>query len=156
MFRACPLLRGRPEEAFTDAASMSVPRSGDGCAVLKEGRVLVAGGGSATSNSTNLRLTPGPSFDSKVQRSGGTTVTALVDGRVLITAGKAIEIEVFDPDTSTLIALPRVLTPRERNSVTPLRDGRLLIVGGMGDAGPLRTAEILDVDTGAVTSMEPT
>jgi len=142
-----------PEEKFVDAAPMNGARSGHGCAVLKDGRVLAAGGGAANIELYEPSVDTWTSLDSTILRAGGTTVTPLADGRALITGGKAIQVEVFDPDTSTISVLSGVLTMRERNSVTLLRDGRLLIAGGMGDAGPLYTAEILDPDTGEVTSM---
>jgi hypothetical protein len=141
-----------PEENFMAAAPMNAARSGHGCAVLKDGRVLVAGGGAAGIELYEPSIDTWTAVDSTILRAGGTTVTPLADGRALITGGKAIEIEVFDPDTSTLNVLPGVLTLRERNSATLLRDGRLLIAGGMGDALPLNTADILDPDTGEVTS----
>jgi hypothetical protein len=141
-----------PEEKFIDAAPMNAARSGHGCAVLKDGRVLVAGGGAAKIELYEPSIDSWTSIDSTIVRAGGTTVTPLADGRALITGGKAIEIEVFDADTSTVSVLPSVLMPRERNSVTLLRDGRLLIAGGKSDAGPLDTVEILDPDTGEVTS----
>jgi len=141
-----------PEEKFLDAAPMNAARSAHGCAVLKDGRVLVAGGGAPNIELYEPSIDAWTSIESLVLRGAGTTVTPLADGRALITGGKAIEIEVFDPDTSTLSLLPSVLTPRERSSVTLLRDGRLLIAGGTGDAGALNTAEILDPDTGEVTS----
>ena len=141
-----------PEEQFVDAAAMNAARSGHGCAVLKDGRVLVAGGGAAGIELYEPSIDAWTAVASPIQRGAGTNVTALADGRVLITGGKAIEIEVFDPDTSTLSVLPAVLALRERNSVTLLRDGRLLIAGGIGDGGALNTADILDPDTAEVTS----
>ncbi len=141
-----------PEEMFVDAAPMNAARSGHGCAVLKDGRVLAAGGGAANIELYEPSTDAWTSVDSTIPRAGGTAVTPLADGRALITGGKAIEVEVFDPDTSTLSVLPGVLTLRERNSVTLLRDGRLLIAGGVGDTGVLNTAEILDPDSGEVIS----
>jgi hypothetical protein len=140
-----------PEEKFVDAAPMNAARTGHGCAVLKDGRVLVAGGGAAGIELYEPSTDTWTPAGSTIQRAAGTTVTTLTDGRALITGGRAIEIEVFDPDTSTLIVLDGVLSLRERNSVTLLRDGRLLIAGGMGYGGPLNTAEILNPDSGEVT-----
>jgi hypothetical protein len=145
------IFQSLPEEMFIDAAPMNNARSGHGCAVLKDGRVLAAGGGAANIELYEPSIDTWTSVDSTVLRAGGATVTPLADGRALITGGKASEIEVFDPDTSTISVLPGMLTPREQNSVTLLRDGRILIAGGMGDAGVLNTAEIVDPDTGEVT-----
>lgn len=141
-----------PEEIFTDAAPMNSPRSGHACAVLNDGRVLVAGGGAPNLELYEPSLDTWTTVTSNILRSAGVTITALPDGRALIIGGKAIEVEVFDSDTSTLSVLPTVLTLRERNSVTLLRDGRILIAGGIGEAGPLNTAEILDPNTGEITS----
>lgn len=145
------IFQSLPEEMFIDAAPMNNARSGHGCAVLKDGRVLAAGGGAANIELYEPSIDTWTSVDSTVLRAGGATVTPLADGRALITGGKASEIEVFDPDTSTISVLPGMLTPREQNSVTLLRDGRILIAGGIGDAGVLNTAEIVDPDTGEVT-----
>ncbi len=139
-----------PEEKFADAAPMIAARSGHGCAVLKDGRVLVAGGGAPNIELYEPSIDTWTSVDSTIPRAAGTTVVALADGRALIIGGNAVEIEVFDPDTSTIRVLPAVLTLRDRSSVTVLRDGRLLIAGGTNDAGPLNTAEVLDPDTGEV------
>ena len=142
-----------PEEKFAGAAPMNLARSGHGCAVLKDGRVLVAGGGAASLELYEPALDSWTTLNSQIVRAAGTTVTALADGRALVIGGKATQVEVFDPDTGTLNVLPGVLSPRERSSVTLLRDGRFLIAGGMGDAGALNTAEILDPDSGDVTTL---
>ncbi|MGC4049431.1 MAG: WD40 repeat domain-containing protein [Paludibaculum sp.] len=147
------IYRFLPEETFADAAPMNAARSSHGCAVLKDGRVLVAGGGAANVELYEPSIDTWTSVETAVLRGSGTTVTPLADGRALIMGGKAIEIEVFDPDTSTITTLPAAVTPRERNSITLLRDGRLLIAGGMADSGALSTAEILDPDTGDVTTL---
>ena len=149
--RSAEIYQFVPVEKYLDAASMSGARSGHGCALLKDGRVLVAGGGAPNIELYEPTTDSWTSVDSKILRTADTAVTALPDGRALVTGGKSAEVEVFDPDTSTIRVLPSVLTPRERNSVTLLRDGRLLIAGGIGDAGFLNTAEILDPDTGEVT-----
>lgn len=151
------IYQSTPEEKFVDAGSMNAARSGHGCAVLKDGRVLVAGGGAANIEVYEPSLDSWTSIESTILRAKGTTVTALPDGRALITGGKATEIEVFDADTSTLSLLTGggMLTPRDRHSVTVLRDGRLLFAGGVGeDQTVLNTAEILDPDTGAVSPAE--
>ncbi|MGJ5816547.1 kelch repeat-containing protein [Paludibaculum fermentans] len=142
-----------PEERFAEAAPMNAARSSHGCALVKDGRVLVAGGGAAGIELYEPSLDTWTSFDSTVLRAEGTTVTPLSDGRVLILGGRASEVEVFDPDTSTISILPTALALRQRSSVTLLRDGRLLIAGGTGEDGTLNTAEILDADTGAVTAL---
>lgn len=143
----------QPEERFADAAPMNAARSSHGCALLKDGRILVVGGGAAGIELYEPSLDTWTPFDSTILRAEGTTVMPLADGRVLILGGKASEVEVFDPDTSTISILPASLTPRERHSVTLLRDGRLLIAGGMGDSGAMNTAEILNPDTGEVTAL---
>ncbi len=151
------IYQSTPEEKFVDAGSMNAARSGHGCAVLKDGRVLVAGGGAANVEVYEPSLDTWTSIESPILRAKGTTVTALPDGRALITGGKATEIEVFDADTSTigLLAGGGMLTQRDRHSVTVLRDGKLLFAGGAGaDQTVLNTAETLDPDTGEVSPVE--
>ncbi|MBS1830432.1 MAG: hypothetical protein JST93_34335, partial [Acidobacteria bacterium] len=141
-----------PEESFIDAAPMNAPRSGHACAILNDGRILVAGGGAPNIELYEPSLDTWTTVTSNILRSAGAAITTLPDGRALITGGKALEVEVFDTDTSTLSVLPTSLTLRERNSVTLLRDGRILIAGGIGEAGVLNTAEILDPNTGEITT----
>src|SRR4051812_16524410 len=69
-----------PEELFTDTASMNAARSGHGCAVLKDGRVLVAGGGAANLELYEPSIDTWTTIDSSVLRAEGATVTPLADG----------------------------------------------------------------------------
>ena len=84
----------------------------------------------------------------------------LLDGRVLF-VGSAWDAEVasselFDPGTNTFARTPGVMAePRNGNSATTLRDGRVLVAGGsnrLGSAGgPLDTAELFDPATGTLS-----
>ncbi|WP_024759866.1 Kelch repeat-containing protein [Streptomyces exfoliatus] len=86
----------------------------------------------------------------------------LADGRVLLAGGEdgrrhpTAATAVYDPAAGTWSAVGSMWTPRRLHTVTPLADGRLLAVGGIGHApdGPaagLATAELYDPATGRWT-----
>jgi len=76
--------------------------------------------------------------------------TALTDGRILITGGRASTgyivavSEIFDPATETSTASATLTTARVDHTATLLPDGRVLIAGGTGASGSLTSAEIFD------------
>jgi len=107
---------------------------------------------------------PRPSIGA--QRSGHTT-TVLADGRVLLAGGR-VEVggvqvwmrtaAVFDPSTGSLTPAGEMVGVREDHNAIRLKDGRVLITGGRGPAGPdgraveaLATAEIYDPSAGRFT-----
>lgn len=129
------------------AAPMAVGRYQHTATVLADGRVLVAGGVDASGR----RLAAAEVFDPAtgswswaasmhVARSGH-TATLLPDGRVLVTGGlgasnpdaSGVELtsaEIFDPKTGAWRSAAGMRSPRALHTATPLRDGRILVVGG--------------------------
>ncbi|AJF70242.1 hypothetical protein SVTN_37460 [Streptomyces vietnamensis] len=86
----------------------------------------------------------------------------LGDGRVLLAGGEdgrrtpTDATALYDPGAGTWTAAAPMWTPRRLHTVTPLADGRVLAVGGIGHApdGPaegLATAEVHDPATGRWT-----
>ncbi|MDQ3098811.1 MAG: hypothetical protein M3Q44_03625 [bacterium] len=83
------------------------------------------------------------------------TATALLDGRILVTAGNnssdstQSSAEIYDPVTNTFSALATSLvTRRMAHSIVTLNDGRVLISGGTQDYGnALSNSEIYDPNT---------
>ena len=84
----------------------------------------------------------------------------LRDGRVLICGGTATgevggvlsSTELYDPVARTFSPTGSMTVPRAGQTITMLRDGRVLIVGGVRNAGfrsELASAEIYDPATGA-------
>jgi hypothetical protein len=134
---------------------------------LADGRVLLAGG--------YFREVPLASADVYDPRTGTFTATSpmatargfdsaalLTDGRVLFAGGNPQNwqfegpfigsAELFDPGTNTFGPTGSLVTARNLQTATPLRDGRVLIIGG-NDAFPhaLTSAELYDPRTGTFT-----
>jgi hypothetical protein len=88
------------------------------------------------------------------------TLTALPDGRALLTNGT--NLDVFDPGSGQFVRSESHLSvDRQGESATLLQDGTVLIIGGGADdravpASGGSEAEIFDPATGAVTQVGPT
>jgi hypothetical protein len=129
--------------------------------LLLDGRVLVVGGAPDPNASAELfdpttgTFTPVGSL--AIPRAGF-TATLLLDGRVLIaggidTAGEgstehlAATAEVFDPRTGSFIQVGALAVPRVFHVAALLRDGRVLLAGGMDpvlNSRGVASAELFD------------
>ena len=148
----------------TWAAAPSMPAPGRGffaAVLLRDGRVLVAGGfvsGGQTSTcrlynpasntwttAANMRL-PRESF----------TLTLLPDGRVLAAGGESptnsplSSVETYDPAANTWTFTGSLSAPKSQHSAVALRDGRVLAAGGVTPS-LTRISEIYDPATGLWT-----
>jgi hypothetical protein len=90
----------------------------------------------------------------------GPVGVSLPDGRVLIGGGlvaapfqsqPSASTEIFDPATNAFGPGPSLNVPRAYAAAAPLRDGRILIVGGFDFPSALGSTEILDPRTGIST-----
>jgi hypothetical protein len=132
---------------FSSTGSMSKPREGHTATLLRDGRVLIAGGspnGTTTTDSAEIYDPSSGSF----QPAGHMTVpreahvaVLLLNGQVLIAGGGRGGMpggyisyqngELFDPNTGSFNA---IASPMHSDRVGPaavlLQDGRALIVGG--------------------------
>ena len=147
---------------FEAAASLAEPRGIHTATRLPDGRVLVVGGTDADSALASAEVwdpasdTFGPA-GSLAQARTWHTATLLRDGRVLVVGGTSAELpdvdgfvasaEVWDPLTGTFSPSGSLAEARGAyHTATLLRDGRVLVVGGMGGEG---SAEVWDPATGA-------
>lgn len=141
---------------FKDAGDLSHAREGNSATLLKNGKVLIAGGdnGRAPMIAAAELYDPArhafiPTGSMKTPR-GGHVATSLADGRVLMTGGmdnlKVIDAaEVYDPATGQFIAVEPMQSKREKHTATLLKDGRVMVAGGYsGDAFPMAKTELFD------------
>lgn len=142
---------------WTATGNMLTTHSGHRATVLQDGRVLVAGSGTAASaelydpasgtwTATGNMVTGHYDF----------TATLLSDGRVLVAGenGNAgvdpVSAELYDPATGAWTATGSMVTFRTGHTATLLPDGRVLVAGGGGFGGKtdLSSAEVYDPANG--------
>lgn len=123
---------------FRPAARTAIPRDGHTATLLGNGQVLVAGG--ATESDPAL---PG-----------------VWDPETGYFTPAPVPAEIFDPVAGTWSSTPPMIAARWYHTATPLRDGRVLVTGGLGyDAlmfwMPVASAEIFDPAKGTWSPAAP-
>ena len=142
---------------------MNEPRFGHTATLLSDGRVLVAGSGTAElyDPATAIWSRTG----SPISNRWGHTATLLQDGKVLVAGGYGAtsadgafdylgSAELYDPATGTWSATGSLSDARCCHTATLLQDGRVLVDGGSNDIDDgiaLSSAELYDPGAGAWT-----
>lgn len=138
---------------WTAGKTLPAPRAGHTATRLRDGTVLIAGGGPAAT------LLFFESFDVMVQTPplaeprAGHRAELLDDGRVIVVGGTAadggllVTTELFDPARGSWAPGPPLPARRSGFSLTVLRTGQLLLAGGM--IGGTATASTLLLDRAA-------
>jgi N-acetylneuraminic acid mutarotase len=154
--------------SWTSTAPMSTARAFHTATLLSDGEVLVTGGASIYHGSKGAVVATAEIYDPKTATWHAAArmsvaryhhvATLLPDGRVLVAGGWAFTTnsdkslataEIYDPAKNTWKATGSMATGRARGSITPLPDGRVLVVGGVDTAyRVMATAEIWDPSTG--------
>jgi len=155
---------------WTATGAAPVARSGAGAAVLKDGRVLVAGGYSvgSSANTSSAALFNGSvgtwaSTGSLSLRRMYPTLTLMSNGAVLAAGGILGDgsspstyystVELYTGSGFTTSSVPAMSVPRYAHTATALADGTVLVAGGNNAVGTLGTAEIFSLsDTGQTCS----
>jgi hypothetical protein len=154
-------------DGFAALPSLAAARALGTGDLLKDGRVLVAGGGNGTilapvaTNTTELyepyfrTWSAGPNL-SQLRSLHATAV--LNDGRVLFTGGTntggvvTATCEIFDPVTNTMGPAASMASVRAGHSATTLSNGKVLVTGGVTVLTGTAIAPILNssLNTGEV------
>ena len=163
---------------FSATGSMTVPREGHTATMLRDGRVLVAGGsdnGIHTLDSAEIYDPSSGTFyrTGHLHQPRVAHVAALLGtGKVLIAGGgrggmpggyiSYDTAELYDPASGRFSAIfPHMKSDRVGAAAVKLNDGRVLIVGGksgrmmtsrmrnLASLTPLNTAEVYDPEAGA-------
>lgn len=177
---------GPPSGTFVGTGSLNTGRAGHTALLLRDGRVLVIGGWygiESTSvpppteiydptSGTFERLDPivfalSRGNDALEDNQAEFTATELPDGRVLVAGGRlgagpfarppSSSAALFDPKTGVTTPAGEMTVARAGHVAVLLRDGRVLLAGGVGGVAEesLASAEIYDPATREFTATGP-
>jgi hypothetical protein len=142
--------------SFDFETTMTRPRVAHTATLLPSGQLLVAGGANPATASAEL-YDPGartfaPTGDMTASRSGH-TATLLDGGKVLLAGGlppsgqgpSLATAELYDPGTQTFTQTASMFVPRGQHSATKLRDGTVLVVGGLSNTMPPSLVDVAEI-----------
>jgi N-acetylneuraminic acid mutarotase len=135
---------------------MTEARGGDSATLLRDGRVLVAGGQDRSAELYDPTSGSWSVTGNMIKRRSGHTATLLPNGKVLVAGGCSTGVpgfcdelssaELYDPSTGTWSATGGMTIGRAGHDAILLGDGDALVVGGA--FFPRDSAELYDAATG--------
>jgi hypothetical protein len=147
---------------FTQTGAMHAARAGHTATLLADGSVLIVGSGDASAETFDPSTGTFSLAGTMTTPRYGAQATLLANGKVLITGGFGpgtselvllSSAELFDPQSRSFAATGSMSVARVRHTATLLRDGRVLITGGIdshgGGGAATSTAELYDPSTGS-------
>ena len=161
---------------WSRAGSLGVRRMAHAAVRLRDGRVLVAGGGTFSSGSPPAYERSAEVYDPAVNRWSSAadmaipranhTATLLRDGRVLVAGGLnsvgrgVASAELYDPATNRWSPAGSMREPRFHHTATLLPNGKVLVAGGHfltsdGSTVALASAELYDPGANRWSSAPP-
>jgi hypothetical protein len=164
--------------AWTQTGAMATARAHHAAVLLRDGRVLVAGGGGAGAGAA-VGLASAEIYDPSTGTWSATgsmatsryyfSATPLRDGTVLVAGGvhpeevdgspvygETSSCERYDPSTGAWSAVEPLASARLDHTATLLGDGRVLVVGGRTGGLASRSAELFDPALGSWSPAAPT
>lgn len=149
--------------AWTATGGLEVARDFATATVLRNGKVLVAGGMRAKGTAAGGYLASAELYNPRTGRWSATkpmlqsrvhhTATLLRNGKVLVAGGYGFggfrrSAELYDPATKRWRATGHMAIPRDEHTATVLRNGQVLVAGGDDDGVALASAELYHPKTG--------
>ncbi len=160
-------------DTWSETTNLNFPRMDHRALLLKDGRVMIAGGLAQKPGSTTLSTLKtvelfnpsdqtwfkAESMSNEVNSTYGKsdfTMTLLPDGRVLVTGGRSglvlyAQIERYNPETNTWSDLGLLPSERAGHSATLMGDGRVLLAGGSNDSTILDQYLVFDPAAASIT-----
>ena len=156
-------------DTWSRADDMLEGHSGGRAIVLKDGRVLIAGGhnqaeGLASSEIFDPSSNEWMRTSSMVRKTFANTAAILPDGSVLFTGGFGMSrskggitpgSEVFDPKSNEWRRAPDTVHGRMGHTITLLPDGRVITIGGATASGPVNSVEYMEPKTWEWSEITP-
>ncbi|WP_263418906.1 MBG domain-containing protein [Terriglobus albidus] len=142
-----------PSGTWRAGAVLSTPRTGATATLMNDGRVLIVGGKDGSGNAlatADVLQTDGTIVTTPPMLTAryGHSAILLQDGRVFVAGGYASggavlnSAELFDPNTNTWVPVPSsMVEPRAQFTLSQLKGGDLLLVGGVRETGPTSSIE---------------
>jgi hypothetical protein len=144
------------DPSWAGTGSMATARNAHTATLLTTGKVLVAGGGTASAELYDPATGTFSVTGSMVSARGNHTATLLPSGKVFVAGGMGATFlasaEVYDPASGTFSAAGALATARDNHTATLLPSGKVVIAGGLSSSGFLASVEVYDPAAGTISA----